>query len=234
MTNHSSFDDDLRAARRDMDETELDALVDGSLDEPERRALLLRLESTPEGWRRCALAFLEAQAWREALGAAACQTPTQGIGVAQPVAAREARVASSSRYGPHALWAAAVALAFLGGWGVRGVPVPIQAPAHEPIVASLGPSIEPATRASNSNATHMDPPTKSRPRPSGEPEWSTAGLVLPLAPPALPERVRDRLVRNGYRVREHTALSSIALDDGRRVAVPVGQVRLEYVGSMIY
>src|SRR5947208_659233 len=49
----------------------LDRLVDGEVAEPERRALLSRLEQAPAGWRRCALAFLEAQAWREALEPAA-------------------------------------------------------------------------------------------------------------------------------------------------------------------
>src|SRR5690349_16591155 len=42
----------------------LDRLVDGELNDAERRDLLLRLERTPDGWRRCALAFLEGQAWR--------------------------------------------------------------------------------------------------------------------------------------------------------------------------
>jgi hypothetical protein len=42
----------------------LDLLVDGELDEARRAALLLRCEQQPDLWRRCALAFLEAQAWR--------------------------------------------------------------------------------------------------------------------------------------------------------------------------
>ncbi len=45
----------------------LDRLVDGDLPESERRDLLLRLENDPDGWRRCALAFLEDQSWRKAL-----------------------------------------------------------------------------------------------------------------------------------------------------------------------
>ena len=43
------------------DDEALDLLVDGELDEARRRELLLRLEREPDGWRRCALAFLEAQ-----------------------------------------------------------------------------------------------------------------------------------------------------------------------------
>jgi anti-sigma factor RsiW len=43
----------------------IDRLVDGELPSDERRRLLLSLESQPEGWRRCALAFIEAQTWRD-------------------------------------------------------------------------------------------------------------------------------------------------------------------------
>ena len=48
-------------------EQQLERLVDGELDEPIRRALIEQLSETPDGWRRCALAFLEDQCWREAL-----------------------------------------------------------------------------------------------------------------------------------------------------------------------
>jgi hypothetical protein len=49
------------------DERLIDLLVDGELEGAERRRLLERLDSTPDGWRRCATAFLEAQAWRQAI-----------------------------------------------------------------------------------------------------------------------------------------------------------------------
>ena len=45
----------------------LDHLVDGELAQGERRELLRQLEAAPDGWRQCAIAFLEAQAWREEL-----------------------------------------------------------------------------------------------------------------------------------------------------------------------
>ena len=43
----------------------LELLADGELDEESRRALLLRLEETGDGWRECAMVFLEAQCLRE-------------------------------------------------------------------------------------------------------------------------------------------------------------------------
>ncbi|MEX2138009.1 MAG: hypothetical protein WD894_02020 [Pirellulales bacterium] len=48
-----------------------DRLVDGELSATEERALVAALDAQPDGWRRCAAAFLEARAWRSDLGALA-------------------------------------------------------------------------------------------------------------------------------------------------------------------
>ena len=45
------------------DQQLLDRLIDDELTPEARRDLLLRLEHETGGWRRCALAFLEAQSW---------------------------------------------------------------------------------------------------------------------------------------------------------------------------
>ena len=44
--------------------SQLDRLVDGALDPQEQRSLLAALETQPDGWRRCALTFIEAQTLR--------------------------------------------------------------------------------------------------------------------------------------------------------------------------
>jgi hypothetical protein len=51
------------------DDRRFDLLVDGELNESQRRELLEALDQEPGGWRRCALAFLEAQCWKQELGA---------------------------------------------------------------------------------------------------------------------------------------------------------------------
>jgi len=43
------------------DDQLLDLLVDSELDESRRREVIRALETEPGGWKRCALAFLEAQ-----------------------------------------------------------------------------------------------------------------------------------------------------------------------------
>src|SRR5487761_1304920 len=55
---------DFKTDRRQL----LDLLVDGELSESERGELLAWCEREPDGWRRCALAFLEAQSWSTVLG----------------------------------------------------------------------------------------------------------------------------------------------------------------------
>ena len=45
----------------------IDLLVDDELDEKDRKGLLLKLDGSPDGWKQCALAFLETQMFARAL-----------------------------------------------------------------------------------------------------------------------------------------------------------------------
>lgn len=56
----------------------LDLLVDGELNEAQRRDVLAWCEREPDGWRRCALAFLDAQSWRGVLGQIAGERTAAG------------------------------------------------------------------------------------------------------------------------------------------------------------
>ena len=55
------------SAEHSFDPQLLDRLVDGELDGARRRELLEALDRQSGGWRQCALAFLEAQSWGDAL-----------------------------------------------------------------------------------------------------------------------------------------------------------------------
>jgi hypothetical protein len=60
---------DSREKNTPYDESDrFDRLVDGELSEAERREFLASMDDEPGKWRKCALAFLEAQAWRESFG----------------------------------------------------------------------------------------------------------------------------------------------------------------------
>jgi hypothetical protein len=51
------------------DRVVFDRLVDGELSAGERQSLIASLDDRENGWRQCAFAFLEAQAWRHDIGA---------------------------------------------------------------------------------------------------------------------------------------------------------------------
>jgi hypothetical protein len=119
----------------------LDRLVDGELNEAERREVLLLLEEAPEGWRRCALAFLENQAWGNALPSVAKELTTV------PVVAKEPWYRH-----PITTWATALAASLLfsfgiGGWTTRGF-VPIQTPSSA-AKTSLASQVDPAWLEAN-------------------------------------------------------------------------------------
>jgi anti-sigma factor RsiW len=102
----------------------IDLLLDGELPAEERRALLLRLDATADGWKRCALAFLEAQAWREAFQQPACEV------LPKPIAAIRPR---AHKFPPWLARAAVVMAAFGLGWAAR---IP-RGEAAKPSVASV-------------------------------------------------------------------------------------------------
>ena len=52
-----------------IDWLELDRLVDGRLSDDDYRQLLCQIDADPDGWRHCAMAFLEHQALQKELGA---------------------------------------------------------------------------------------------------------------------------------------------------------------------
>lgn len=76
-------------------QVELDQLVEGELSLAERQRVVAALAESPDGWRRCALAFLEAQSWRSSMRAVvgtADAAPASSV-VASPVAASNGRTA---------------------------------------------------------------------------------------------------------------------------------------------
>src|SRR6478672_11036430 len=113
--NHNVSNDDIL----------LDRLVDGELPADERRALLQSFDSQPDGWRRCGLAFLEAQSWRSELRSVATAPvaiPVSNKSIApKPVSQRRTFWVAAEWFAV----AAALMLAFkVGGWQRNsGIPV---------------------------------------------------------------------------------------------------------------
>jgi hypothetical protein len=95
----------------------IDRIVDGVLSPAELRVALQCLEQTHDGWKRCALAFLEASCWGEAMRTLGAP---DALRAGAPSVGRAGGTVPPDR--PHVRWlrglaaAAAVALSFAIGW----------------------------------------------------------------------------------------------------------------------
>jgi hypothetical protein len=217
----------------------LDRLVDGELAAGERAAVLAALDAEPDGWRRCAVAFLEAQAWRGALRG---ESHVNAVDAAADATVRPIRIAR--RGGVAAGLAAAFVVAFLAGFlarGSSGNQSTSETPGHAPFAART-------TQASPSPTATLPAPPPARPRGLlTESTGAESRVRLPLLtagadsnsntlrqPSALPEYVRRQLERQGYQVEGDRQVVSVALEDGRSVAVPVERLKYRYVGYRVH
>lgn len=201
----------MRPAVNDDRNRLIDRLVDGALTASDRQALLTRLDAEPggDGWRRCALAFLEAQAWREALGPVARS--------ALPVEVAPGGARRGFRRVARLAVAAGVLGAFALGWLARGGAGGTAAP-----VAVRPLDVVPS-------------PVVKVPQPDPTPAPATESLVdnrPALAP--FSDAVFDDWASRGYQVERRQRVISLGFDDGQRVPVPVSEVRLRYVGDRTY
>jgi hypothetical protein len=198
-----------------LDDRMIDRLVDGALPDAERRKVLARLDVEPDGWRRCALAFLEAQSWREALDPLVIRESAVPL---VPVQA-ELRMGGPGRLRSLAAIAAGLIVAFALGWSVRSVP-PATAP--ERSRAEVGNQVmapAPSTPVSADVAV----------KPRSEPTTTPVPTDAPLAEPVV-----KAWERRGYQVQRSQRLVSLELENGRRVAVPIDEVRVRFVGDRTY
>ena len=97
LSSSNSTDDDVPT----IDQHLFDLLADGELDEFGRRELLACLDDAPDGWRRCALAFLEAQSFKTEFRGLLDERPTN-VPASPPVTGRLPR---------HGAWKTFVAVA---------------------------------------------------------------------------------------------------------------------------
>jgi len=188
----SSFDSPPRelggpAPADPIDPVVVDQLVDGELPDAERRQLLEKMDRTPGAWRQCALAFLEAQCWKQAMGSSILETAEAvPAALARPLAAPVRRL---GRWRSPAALAAGVLAAWVFGWvagsGWRpstspapgflaGQPAAIVPPAApqeaRPPVAEVAQWTAPVSVPRGAADTNADP---------GEEGWQTVTVRVP-------------------------------------------------------
>ena len=229
-----------------MDDFTFDRLVDGEMSEVERRDLLAGLDDAPNGWRRCALAFLESQCWKQALG------PMTQQAAGGEVAARPMRIARSAwpnRLGTLVAMAASFLLAFWVGSHLQ------EASPERRAMPAMSIGEMASTTASQQSPVRLSPQVQPTANPwkmvtvsapTGS-ESAGSSIRLPAVerdnidqqwlgsmPPAMPDDVRQAFSRSGHQVEQHRELVPVPLQDGRRLVVPVDQVDVHYVGNETY
>jgi hypothetical protein len=114
-----------------IDDDWIDRIVDGALTPAQLRAAIDRLDRQPDGWKRCALAFLEVQCWSEAFRALA-ESARSHPAIAMPSlpTVEGPKVRSMGRWRRRFLVAGVAAASFLLGWLVH--PERPSAPIAEP------------------------------------------------------------------------------------------------------
>ena len=236
MTSHMATGESLMRSR-------IDRLVSGELGEHDRQELLAWLEADAARWRSCALAFLEAQVWEEALGERSLGSGVsgQGLGIRGQESEDREHLSVSREQRPAARWwimpLAAVALsiaAFGCGMWWRGITMSPDPPG--------GAIVEHSDQAPQMDKqvprVPYGPLLASVPVKGGPLGNVPAVLQFPVLPPeaatgeapAVSEHVRREWERRGYEVKEERRYLPAKLPDGRQVMVPVNEVKMKFVG----
>ena len=228
-----------------------DLLVDGELDSARQHELLSRLDTTPDGWRRCALAFLEAQAWRSDLRSTidapiSPRWPGEGRAVV--------RTSLITRVGRWSLLALGLCLAFGAGWLTR------PGASSRRNIDSDAPAAALATGGATSDErTEKTPPGPDQEGPQLPGSMRMAGILtlqvddhgrmrqvrvpildasgidvqklLEQAPAARSQAI-EALERRGNKVETHRQLLTVDLKDGRKLILPVDQVDVRFANRV--
>jgi hypothetical protein len=227
--------------RRD-EQRVLDRLVDGELSGDERRALLASLDDEPGAWRRCALAFVEAQSWGWQLSRLA----------AEPLVCKtSADVLVATQKRRRRLWelslAVAAGLLVAFGLGTRFAP-------SQKIASEQAPPV--------TTSTNLAAETEPEPAPQvaeESPKWETLTLAATDGvDPAdqfqlrvldsneseegwsldeqseLPASLQSLLEASGLQVERQRRLLPINLSDGRRMVVPVEEISIRNPDLVVY
>jgi hypothetical protein len=207
------------------DDTRFDRLADGELDEAQRRELLAKLDNEPNGWRRCALAFLEAQCWKESFRLSA--RPESPAATASPSVRR-----APSRWRGRV----EVLLAMAGCFLIVFLAVShLQKGAQRPGTIGETALAPPKSKETNNpwRVVTVAGPKGELKVPAIERDNIDQQWIRSL-PSAVPDEVLQAFNRTGHQVEQHREFVPVSLQDGRRAVVPVDQVDIHYVGNGAY
>lgn len=224
-------------------DTQFDRLVDGELPAADRRALLSSLDQQDDGWRRCALAFLESQAWGRELRGLVQESTTTRNQLAKPMTA-------SNTFTHWLALAAGLLAAFTLGWAIQNHLAQQSLPGGAPldVIANVAPPAPPeATVAEEAGvvppADVADALTMWVRNEQGRPEAFSVPLVdaetldrqLGLQfRSGISDDVRQQLENDGYRIKSRRRYAPLWIDGGRPLVLPVEDTQIVPVRRQVY
>lgn len=214
---------------------QIDLLVGGDLSKSDARALIATFDDSPERWKSCALAFLEAQSWQRAFA---------GLGGESSETASASAVAAN---GPRSLsrtlrFVATIVVSLIVGvagtaWWFHANP-----PANDQPVANV--DEKPASPVNGDENRKADANWLAVVRVlsdgRAETEYQLVShndrdVVLMLSEPQHPSEYDMQLwERRGYRIEQHRKVVSVALANGSRFQIPVDWRQYRYVGEPVF
>ncbi|MBI1247812.1 hypothetical protein GC197_08170 [bacterium] len=216
-----------------IDDRMLDRLVDGELSSDEYRQLLVELDQIPDGWRRCAHAFLESQAL--GLSLPLVMQPVSSLPQKETALKVEKSPPSTAisihRMETLAAIAAMVAIAFGLGWwisdwgnGDSGAVAPEQPiatfnphqPGDIPRPGDQQPRYVYVNQWDGLNGSGMpipiDPNRKFDPDQAWDPTWGMSSKQI------------QKMTEAGHQLKAENRFIPVSLENGDQVVVPVQDV----------
>jgi len=210
---------------------DLDRLVDGELSTREYKQLLTMLDAQPHLWRRCALAFIEAQA----LGGELRSLRSAYLAPAVTMTTQDKESALPSRRQP---WLIALAMAAsflialpLGGYVFaparqQAAPLIVDAPQAPPRFPQ-----DAVVNASTSPLGSLRLTTDEGPIDIPYYDMQNGAKYLRDEQDALEEQLVQSLQSAGHRIERAPTVMPVALDNGTQVYLPVDNYRITPVSN---
>ncbi len=211
-----------------MDEKLLGRLVDGELSGEEYSRVVASLEEEPGGWRRCALGFLEAQAWGQEL-----PVVRRNLESAEQLVSAKADTSKPARQQWQLLSVLAIAVSFFAAFGL-GIVVPrffVSGPQESVEVGNnyAQPGASEVAVMEQDNLRNIGnvqlvvdggEPGDARQLPVYELEQGMDPLLTSSEQAIAPVLI-DLLRKQGYEVQHEQQYVPATLEDGRQMIVPL-------------
>lgn len=220
-------------------QTQIERLADGELSPRDQAQLLTALDSTPDGWRRCALALLEARALGQSFKLLLNETAQQAPATVETHPDRERQAERRRPRWKPIFESLAIAAGLLLAYalGLSGDPRSDTSPQANQVVDQFPPTLEPT--AAEGLLAQQDPEEETVTFWVHDSRGKKQSLRVPLVDAellneryglefrsAVPDELREDLRRRGYQLTTKQRYAPLFLEGGRPFVVPVEDTQI--------